>query len=204
MKVNFAQNFMSFGKTLVATGGYIREGKSEPCSFYQVKGDEDSKYLKKLYCTDEWCNSEYLEPFIMNLDNEEWEGDEFFAVEDKDGNCIGLTELYDLSHYDKNGRGVYLLETIPMHSSKNEDRNIKYIGETILAFITKLTQKDKGDIVDIPMACDCAVPFYVDKCFFSKGTKEEVEFTNVSLKEKHFDDLIKQNEAHTQTEIKFV
>ena len=203
MKINFAQNYTSFGKTLIATGGYLNNGKSEPCNFYKLDSAEDSKLVKEIVNSDEWIDSQLITAYQSNFDCDDWETDEFYIAENKDGKCIAISQLYDPSINDKEGKGVYILETSPNLCSDNKNRKTKYIGETFLAFITKLAWQ-KGYAVDIPLAVDTALPFYVDKCHFKKVGTSDGEYTPITLYAEDFFDLILQNEEHTKTQIKFV
>lgn len=203
MKINFAQNNISFCKTLVATGAYLENGESEPCSFYKLDKSEDSKLINEIANSDEWIDSQLMTAYKSNFDCEDWEIDEFYIAENKDGECIAISQLYDPCIDDKKGKGVYILETSPKLCSENKDRKTKYIGETFLTFIAKLAWQ-KGYAVDIPLAVDTALPFYVDKCFFKKVGESDGEYTPVTLYSDDFFDLIHQNEEHTKTQIKFV
>lgn len=203
MKINFKQNNISFCKTLVATGAYLDNGKSEPCNFYKLDTKTDSQIVNKIANSDEWINSELISAYKSNFDSDDWVTDEFYIAENKDGECIAISQLYDPSINDKEGKGVYILETCPNLCSDNKNRKTKYIGETFLTFITKLAWQ-KGYAVDIPLAVDTALPFYVDKCFFKKVGTSDGEYTPVTLYAEDFFDLIQQNEEHTKTHVLFV
>lgn len=204
MKINFAQKNISFSKTLIATGAYLDKGKSEPCNFYKLDNIEDSKLVNEIFDTNEWKGSELLSAFLCNFVAEEWKFDEFYIAENKKGECLAISEVYDASIDGKEGKGIYILETSPNLCANNKDRKTKYIGETFLAFITKLSKKINGDVVDIPNAYDNAVPFYVDKCFFETAGISDGEYTPITLYSENFNNLISQNEEHTKKQIWFV
>ena len=123
MKINFVQNNISFCKTLVATGAYLNNGRSEPCSFYKLDSEIDSDEVNKIYCSDQWKNSELMEAYKYNFDSADWKLDEFYIVENNNAECIGITELYDPIVDCKSGKGIYILETRPENSSLNKKKS---------------------------------------------------------------------------------
>lgn len=203
MKINSINNFISFKKQLVATGAYLRNGESQPCYFYELKGEEDSLYLKKAIQTEEWQGSELVEPLIDNMSS--FPNDEFYIIEDINQNCIGATEIFDEYIEGMDTKSIHIIETCPKFSSKNEKRQEKYIGESILSFITKLSKKENKEMIYIPVADETALEFYIDKCFFEQKTAtNEKEDLPTFLMCEAFDDLIEQNEIHTEHPITFV
>ena len=203
MKINSINNFISFKKQLVATGAYLSNGESKPCFFYQLKGEEDKLYLEKVLRTDEWQNVELVDSLTDNMVN--FSNDEFYSIEDSKGNCLGATEIYDETIEGMDTKSIHIIETCPKFSTKNEQRNVKYIGESILAFIAKLCKNENKEMIYIPNADTSAKPFYKDKCFFEEKTvADEYGELPVFLMDEAFDDLITQNENHTQEQIEFV
>ena len=203
MKINSINNFISFKKQLVATGAYLSNGESRPCFFYQLKGEEDKLYLENVLRTDEWQNVELVDSLTDNMVN--FSNDEFYSIEDSKGNCLGATEIYDETIEGMDTKSIHIIETCPKFSTKNEQRNVKYIGESILAFIAKLCKNENKEMIYIPNADTSAKPFYKDKCFFEEKTvADEYGELPVFLMDEAFDDLITQNENHTQEQIEFV
>ena len=100
-----------------------------------------------------------------------------------------------------NKKEVLFLETCPNYSSSNSDRKAKYIGETLLAFITKLAKKDKNDKVSISVYTQNAKPFYVDKCKFVQASKASKA---IELPKNKFVHFLLQNGLHTKRKIELI
>ena len=70
------------------------------------------------------------------------------------------------------------------------------MGETLLAFVTKLAQKEKSHLVHISIPTTSSIPFYTDKCGFKIQ-----EGRGLILESEDYKKFIAQNEAHTGKKI---
>ena len=202
MKINSVNNFISFGKQLVATGDYLKEDKVCPCFFYKLCKD-DKLQIEGSIAKDEWQGIELVDSLVYNMN--EFSKDEFYSIEDSDGMLLGATEIYDEKIEGINSKNIHIIETCPKCSSKNIHRKEKYIGESLLAFIVKLAKKENKEMVYISVAEATALSFYTDKCFFTQRQEvQKLEDSPVFLMDSDFDKLIDRNEEHTKNQIKFV
>ncbi len=203
MKINSINNFISFKKQLVATGAYLSNGESRPCFFYQLKGEEDKLYLNNILQEKEWKETELADDLADNLIK--FANDEYYSIEDFSGNCLGVTEIYNEKFKGKESKKIHIIETCPTLSAKNKERKEKYIGESLLAFIVKLCKRENKEMIYVPVVYETARDFYKSKCHFEEKIREdEMEDLPVFLMKKDFDNLIIQNENHTQEQIEFV
>lgn len=200
MNINSVKFNPSFQKKLVATSNILHYNKPCPISIYKIERKEDSDYFINLQETPEWFLSTYLNHiesdfkksnFIDFLKGKKFD---FYSMEDKKGNCIGLIEI---DNSKKKVQNIEYFETFP---SNRFYRDYQYIGETMLAFLAKLQQskkKPKEIIVDTPMLD--AQPFY--KKAFMKYIDEMMTLDGMYLPKENEELLIKNNEKHTGTKI---
>jgi len=187
---------ISFQKILMANchvgnGIDIKEAK-----IYRLEYPDDEKYYIEHSNQNDWQNSFYLQEvqneFIIEEDCIH------YVMEDTDGAtlCIGVL---DESRTKENK--LDYLETAPKLSSYNRaDRKIKYIGETMLAFLVKITKgkKNKFEIPDVAQR-PRTIDFYSKICKFNMKDQ-----TSAYLERNEFDRFIKQNEKHTGSEIEII
>lgn len=196
---NYSYSKIPFQKKLVANCTVIKDNSAYPCSIYSLSAEEDKNYFKNLEYEKDWIDGDYLSHADYLISKKAGQR-EFYTIEDKDENCLGFccTDLID-----KNANRVEVIETVNRAISGNSKSRYKYIGETLLSFLCKLTDKDtkKQELqIDSPMST--ALDFYVKKCGF-KFIKTEYE-TRLALQKEDFSTLTKQNENHTKGKIELV
>ena len=198
MQISSQNSQISFQKSLVSKAGFVRAGKTRSCKIYRLFKDVDNDYFQQIRNKDKWTGSSFMEEVSDNIKNLN-EHKKVYVVEDKKENCLGLVELVDLPSHNK--KEVLFLETCPKYSNSNSDRRAKYIGETLLAFVTKLAKKDKNDKISISVYTQNAQPFYVDKCKFAQASKTS---KSLELPKSKFGHLLFQNSLHTKRRIELI
>ena len=204
MNINSAKFNLSFQKKLMANANVIKNNEPCPVSIYKLDKSEDKKYLKDLYeNADNWKFSYYLpfikEQFAHPIKYRITKGQklEFYTIEDSKNNCLGLVEV-DNAKKDK--QNISFIETFPENRETNE---FKYIGETLLAFLTKQQQiQENPREIIVKMAMLEAQPFYVKSHFkfMHNGCTPYFMF----LPKMNEDLLIESNKFHTNKEIELV
>lgn len=204
--INSINNSISFKKKLMATADIISDGKPENVGIYQLEPqkDEDRYYFERLQAEPEWKRGLFLKSLHRTM---RYFGDDvhIYVMEDKNNKCLGLMEIDD-DIYAQRYQDVIYLETRP--DSKNEDGkgNKKYIGETLMAFATKVFDEKikNGIIVGHPLYF--ARDFYIDHCGFSQDVdiQGSLHSSSLLLLKENFDNLVRKNVAHTGSEIELV
>ena len=193
----------SFQKQLVAITDVIRNNESCPVSIYKLDKKEDEFYFQKLESTPEWYLSTYLRFIDKDFERSSFMNFfksmflEYYSIEDTYGNCLGIVEVDDNKRKTQN---IEYLETFP---ANRWYRKFQYVGETMLAFLAKQQQMKKNPkqiIVDTPMLD--AQPFYLKS--YLKYDDDTNHTLGMHLPKENVDLLLKQNEEHTGSEIKFV
>lgn len=200
MQIRYNLYSPSFKKSLVATCKVkSNSSNNSECKIYQLDPKKDTDYFLKLDKHPDWQDAS-LTMYISQELNEVAVGNkksnlDFYSMENKKGECIGYCELV---RTDKNFF-VEVLETIPKHSKNNEERKVKYIGETFLSFLANLAKKNDVSKLSLTSS-EMAYDFYIDKCFFKDFNKED---RLVTLDKQDYDKLISQNEEHCGGVISF-
>ena len=191
---------INFGKKLVATANVVKvfngKEKSLPCSIYQLEREVDKDYFKTQ--PKYWKRAAFLDSVEAEIATKHSKyrpiGD-IYVVEDSKGKMLGYCEQDEL--YFQNA--LVLIETSPACLSSKKDRKIKYVGETMLAFLVKMAKNQNKAAFAVDSVLDEARDFYSKKCGFEKdGIRTYI------LSEKQFDNFISQNENHTQGKIEFM
>ena len=167
MKINFLQSNINFGKTLIANCMLPRKSaKPLPCKIYEIKTTDDKDYFLKLSKKDMWRDGDYVHEMDDEF-NSEVTGQRTFVMENQKDKCLGYVIVEtDFDTPDKSD--IVYLETCPKYKSSNPKRTIKYIGETLLAFVVKIAQKDNMKSVCIPVWTTTAENFYKENCGFQE------------------------------------
>ncbi len=194
MNLNKLQN-VSFQKKLVAYANVIKNKQPYPCTIFKLEKGTDSDYFTKQGQI--WKKAKYLQPVEAELEGDFCNlhtGDsEIFVLENPNGKCLGYCHQDTLNK----GNEVITLEVHPRYRYENKERTIKYIGETLLAFLAKLSQQQKKSTLKIDHATKNSRPFYTKKCGFNNENSPELDKGS-------FNALIKQNEKHTKGKIAFI
>ena len=190
---------VTFGKTLVGQCDLRRENhKKVPCNIFQLNYHEDKDYFLKLEKSRPWQNAW----FMWDMDSEfnsDVTGERTYVMESKGGRCLGYIAM--LTDYDdQKEEEIVYLETCPKYQTKNSNRTLKYIGETLISFIIGTLDKKKTEAVIIKAYSETGKPFYINNCGF-----EECEERNNSLllKNKDFKKLSSKNEKHIKSKIQY-
>lgn len=196
-------NSISFKKKLMANANIISDGKPENVGIYKLEPknvEADRYYFEDLQAQLEWRRGLFLKSLHRTM---RYFGDDvhIYVMEDKNNKCLGLMELDD-DIYNQSYQDVIYLETRP--DSKNEDGkgSKKYIGETLMAFATKVFDEKikNGIIVGHPLYS--ALRFYTDNCGFKHDI--EIHRSSLFLPKGNFENLVQKNAAHTKSEIELV
>lgn len=187
---------ISFGKKLTAKAAVIENREKLPCRIYKLSTEKDADYFEEIRNAEDWKSAEFIKP-LKNILSDISEYEEFYALEDKNDNCLGVICLVENKKTKR--KSVSYIETCPKDAYENTERNIKYVGETLLSFVTALAKKDKSRLLSIPVALQSAEAFYTEKCgFINRG------IAGMTLFPEQYENLLKQNEEHTKSKIKFV
>lgn len=209
MKISaVSNNNISFQKTLAARVNVLKNNEPYPCKIYKLdKTDKD--YFEGLLSSQ---NNNF--PYFLYILNDEFRGfcnddmlydaTDFFVLEDKKSRCLGFLETSKMENGEKN---IDYLEIAKNCADSNSIRHVKYVGETMVAFLAKLIQNtnSKSPYVvgfTIPSARD----FYTDNCGFieNNSDNDDIFIPELILPEEKMNDLIAQNEGHTKGKIELV
>ena len=194
-------NSISFKKKLVANANILSEGKPEKVSIYELdKFDEEDKfYLENLLGTPAWRKG----LFISTLQREfpcSSRNEHYYVMEDKDANCLGTLKIKTNFKFGPH-EDVDFIETCPKYANYHGQSSKKYIGETLMAFATKVFANSDSEGISVAAPTLPAEPFYIDKCFFFREIEDE---NKLILPKEHFYKLVSQNEANTKGKIEMV
>ncbi len=193
MKIAGINSSFSFGKRLEAKCHILKDNSPYKCGIYSLNPNDDYDYFLDYNRSLQWKNSIYWK----NMDEELrdfTDHEKFYVMEDANDDCLGFIKVR--SERKKSPKTVIFFETNPHYAGSNENRSIKYIGETLLAFVTKLAKKEKSHMVNISIPTTSSIPFYTDKCGFKIQEGNGVILTSEDYKK-----FIAQNEAHTGRKI---
>ncbi len=188
---------LSFKKRLAANCAVLNRNaqSDEPCSIYRILPDEDADYFTKLRKDENWKNSEFLEFAIYELPYLKRDKRyEMYSIENKDGNCLGFAEI----EKGKDFVQIQSLETAPKFANSKKSK-YRYIGETFVAFSTKIAQLLNKPILRVNPAED-AIDFYSQKC----GMDYDEDRVICELHQDQYHDLLSQNVRHTGRSIEIV
>ncbi len=203
MKINNMNTGINFGKRLLAKTAVLgRTGVPVPCNIFKIDADTDKDYFEKVSASEDWKNGEYVD--ILDEDISYYASDDenisMYAMETENGKCIGIAELSEGKDEKYN---LNILETTPVSTNDRRHKNppYRYIGETMLSFLTNLAIKNGKKSIRTEPA-DSAADFYTQKCYFKKPKDDDIY--HVALKKKSFNKLISQNAEHTKTKMQFL
>lgn len=200
MNISSFLSQVSFKKTLVANCSVKKkEGGSLYCQIFSLNQTDDLDYFEKAKNSNEWRNARYLcylKDDLKTIDDDE--DYSIFALETFDGDCLAYSEMVNKPN---NVNEVLYLETVPSQTYLNSPKStLKYIGETMLAFMVKKSQVEKSKRVELHPSIS-STHFYLDNCFFSKPVCETEPFYLPRLRYSKF---LNRNENHTSSSIELV
>ena len=196
MRINGNNNNISFNKKLAATCCVMKStGRQLPCSIYKISSVEDKYYFRRVARDYNWEKNHFLD--CLNYDNENEISPEttIYSLEDKYGKCIGAAEITEKDSAFE----IDILETAPKFENKRSDSSIKYIGETMVSFVTKLAEAAKKKMVVVHSSSN-AVDFYSKHCHMNYNDKNKYFY----LPAYKYGNLLLQNEGHTGKKINIV
>lgn len=210
MKINSVQISPSFQKKLVAKANVLKEKQPCPVSIYELTKKEDKDYFENLTFDAKWGLSEFADDIAWDFKRSKYLGKrlDFYSMEDKDGNCLGIVEVDNSKRHKQN---IKYIESLPENSKKREisyalekeKLQYSYIGETMLAFLAKQQKskiRQKEIVVKSPLAQ--ARNFYL-KSYFCFDDKE-MFLGSMHLPRENEISLIEDNEKHTQSKIEII
>ncbi len=192
MKLNTIQD-LNFQKKLVAS---VR--KPNCAQNYNIyKLDKDDKF----YFYDirpYWQDSLLFLDFIDAFD-ERYGAYDFYVLENDKKECLACAQTLDSSEGETE---LICIESQPDVAYKNKDRKVKYIGETMIAFLLKMSDKNNKKEFIVPHMLSTAAPFYIENCGFKMYDKSGFMASHKTNEE--YQKLISQNEAHTGAKIELI
>lgn len=193
---------VAFGKHLMANCQIqTNTGKAKPCKIYELTKEEDIDYFCQLKKSPQWVNSEYLEmtnqmmlsPLLSN-------GLRTFGLETEEEGCIGFVTTVDYD-FEPNKTNIEFLETSPKYIAKNKKRELKYIGETLMAFVIGLAQKNEKDKVCVRTVAPKSRKFYGKACSFREDYKGK---DGLVLNKQSYNKFLDKHKEKTGSEITFI
>lgn len=191
---------ITFGKTLVAQCDLRRQNhRKVPCNIYELNFPEDKDYFVKLENSKPWQDAWYLWDMDEEF-NSDATGEKTYVIESEAGKCLGYAVVLSNEESPEEEELVYL-ETCPKYQTKNIKRTIKYIGETLIAFISGICKNKDTKTIEIKAYSTNGEKFYKKNCNFEQRDDEN---QTLFLRQENFESVIKQNEAHTHSEIRYI
>lgn len=193
---------ISFGKKLMARCQIkTNSGEIKPCEIYELKKEEDIDYFCKLKKNPEWENGEYIEitnqMMLSPLLNK---GLRTFSLETKDEGCLGYISTHDFD-FIPNKTYVEFLETCPQYTSQNKKRKIKYIGQSLMAFVVGLAQEQNKTRVCITTTAPKSKKFYSRACNFRQDYNGN---DGLILNSQSYQKFLNRHKENTGKEIEFI
>ena len=188
----------SFQKKLMATTSLKNCGEEMPCKIYLLNSSEDEDYLIDQVNETPWADSYYFPTICKDFIENKYYTHPlvgFYSMEDEDGNCLAILE--EIKYSSGSRRSIEFLEVVPTHAERTSNRKIKYIGETMVAFLAALSNKKSELFVGLP--ADDAKFFWYNLGFEKKNKR----YVSMSLPVNKLDALVKRNEEHTGSKIEF-
>lgn len=195
MKINSINN-LSFQKHLSANCSVIQNNEPKHANIYVLEQGTDDFYFYRHKWTDSWQEADYLDQINEDIVFNRNPNDIFIVMEDEDENLLGYSEI---SEY-QDEVVLDFIETVPDCSLESVGRKIKYIGETMLAYIVSLC-KLIGKDLEIHSVADSYTTrnFYYKNCGF-----EELSRTNAIMRKENFDKFLKHNKNHTGSDVEIL
>jgi len=184
------QNFnpVNFQKRLVATCKIGSADNSCDAKIYLLDKKDDYYELKEAKNSENWEGNYYLNNIQENFCLD-FKKINHHIMENPNGDIICVTKSA------KKGKKTSLeyIETAPKLSCYNHIRALKYIGETMLAFLAK-DAKESRKILVVPTVAERpkTLNFYYNQCGFDKNG-----LTNAIMPREKVDRFLKNNEKHT-------
>lgn len=191
----------SFQKKLLATTSLKNYcGEKVPCKIYELNSPKDTLYLKQQLNSGNWIGNYFLDIFYKNFAEDKFYTNpniNFYSLENDKGELLSYLEEVK----NKETRSVLYLETVPTMTKKAKNREIKGIGETMMAFLAAYAVKSKeAEKIWIDIPSDDSKWFYQKLGFEKPGSMS----SSLYLPIENISPLIWKNEERNGSEIKFV
>lgn len=189
-------NNTAFQKRFAAKANILsKDDKVQRVNIYHLNKKKDVKYLEQALKQNEWKGSYYLDSATICFDDD-YKDVKYYIMEDTEHNVLCFSIFHDK---DKIYNALSCIETAPGQSCySTEKRGLKYIGETMLAFLAEKTKKQGKDLRALSVAKRPKTQqFYFKQCGFSKDGER-----NAKLEYSQLDDFINKNANHTKGGVK--
>lgn len=191
MKINSITNIF-FQKKLVAMGMVGEPNSQKQVNFYRLELPQDNGYYTKCATSEDWKGNFYIKDIESIIVRGNKEKLDYYVMEDNEGRTLCYSAL---KHKKKEERLEYL-EVMPKISSYNPDRKIKYVGETMVAFLTSIAKKRHKDFFVSEVA-----PREKTRNFYYKLCQMQKVGIGAFLPKEEIPELISQNRMHTGSSI---
>lgn len=196
MRINNNLSTLPFLKILKASGAIKDKDKITPVSIYQLDDNEDLIEIRNLKTKPNWQGNYYLDDVAIFGKNYLNRGFDIHTIENDTGDIL----CYSLIDETQNHVDVILLETAPKLSRYNSNRDVKYIGETMVAFLATFAKSKNKDLIVRGVADRRKTQdFYFSLCKFSRMGDE-----NAVLKKRTVKKLVENNEKHTGKKVELI
>ena len=188
---------INFQKRLVANATIQRNNKPQEVEIFHLDDPQDNKILDKALDTNEWVGSYYLPDLNIGFLSD-FQQNKYYIMTDKKDKLLCMCVVNERGN--KKNKLEYI-ETAPKLSKYNKgERKVKFIGETMLAFIAKKGKIDKKGLV-IPNVAQRpeTVKFYFNQCKCTPDGKKGAKMPVDSI-----DCFVKKNESHTGSKIRIL
>lgn len=173
----------------------------QKCSIFELNEKSDCDYFEKELKRDEWANSKYMKamhqimnsPFLAKLART-------YTLENSNGDCLGYIATLILNTA-KNKENIQYLEVCPSFAFANGERNLKYIGQSLVTFLIAQADKEGKSKVCVPVYATSAKDFYYKKCGFEYDDEREDGF---AVERENFPNVLDDYKIKTGSEIRFV
>lgn len=183
---------LSFQKQLVARCSVGNFENNLPVKIFHLDQQEDLQELKRAKCQPSWKDNHYLNTLISYFNND-YQKAKYYVMENQNGDVICTSKIVPRGKKDD----LEFIETAPTFSTSNHIRKVKYIGETMLAFLAKDAKEGKK-IIEVPLVAPTPKTknFYFNQCGFEKHGRAGAILTKEKI-----DMFLKKNEKHTGAKI---
>ena len=200
MRIQATNNSINFQKTLKANCKVLDENRKPcECKIYEIDPYKDRNYFENLLSKKSWQNAEYLSFIDHDMQYQhETPNSHIYVLENKKSHCLGYAIATDgNAHYS-----IDLLEIAPRYKNDTEGvkGKYKYVGETLVAFLTKKAIKKQKKVIDVD-AAHTATGFYEQACGFDFY---DPDYDEMYLDESNYQNLIQKNEKHTKGTINLI
>ncbi|MBQ8635470.1 hypothetical protein IJX73_03865 [bacterium] len=197
MNILNASNFtnISFAKKLVAKCHIGDKENSCEANIYHLDRESDYLLFRKIKDTRNWDNSFYFLT-IMNEFCSDYNKSQYYVMEDEKGDAI----CFSKTSKTKKKTDLEYIETMPKISTNNPRRIMKYVGETMLAFLV-LVSDSENKVLNVPNVAnrEKTKKFYFEQCGFKKNGKHAAYMPKDRTHE-----FAEQNKCHTGSKIEII